>query len=127
MSGHLGYGLHSDEIINRLAMDYPNAEISIWTQVMLVLSLCVVLISTVNYLLQDDQKQDIKTIFIGLGMMVWSLVLHIYARFGGFDFEGAIWLCAVISIVGGANGLAVLKLLRFLIYKKIKRKWKMTI
>ena len=54
-------------------MDYPNAEIWLWTQVMLVLSLCVVLISTVNYLLQNDQKQEIKTIFIGLGMMVWSL------------------------------------------------------
>ena len=63
-------------------MDYPNAEIWLWTQVMLVLSLCVVLISTVNYLLQNDQKQGIKTIFIGLGMMDWSLVLHIYARFG---------------------------------------------
>ena len=119
MSGHLGYGLRSDEIINKLAMDYPNAEICLWTQVMLVLSVCVVLISTVNYLLQNDQKQDIKTIFIGLGMMVWSLVLHIYARFGGFDFEGAdktIWLCAVIPIIGGATGLTVLKLLRFLIY-----------
>lgn len=28
-------------------MDYPNAEIWLWTQVILVLSLCVVLISTV--------------------------------------------------------------------------------
>ena len=111
-------------------MDYPNAEIWLWTQVMLVLSLCVVLISTVNYLLQNDRKQEIKTIFIGLGMTVWSLGLHIYARFEGFDFESGditIWLCAVIPIIGGANGLAVLKLLRFLIYKKFIRKWKMTI
>ena len=101
-------------------MDYPNTELWIWTQVMLVLSVCVVLISTVNYLLKNDRKQEIKTIFIGLGIMVWSLVLHIYARFGGFDFEGAdmtIWLCAVIPILGGATGLAALKLLRFLIYK----------
>ena len=111
-------------------MDWANAEIYVWTQVMLVLSVCMILFSVINYLLQNDPKQDIKTIFIGLGMMVWSLVLHIYARFGGFDFEGAdktIWLCAVIPIIGGANGLAVLKLLKFLIYKKFKRKWEMTI
>lgn len=110
--------------------EWTNIEIMALVKALFMVSVCVVIISAVNYTAGNDKKQDIKTIFIGLGMMVWSLVLHICAEFGGFDFEGAdktIWLCAVIPIIGGANGLAVLKLLRFFIYKKIKRKWEMTI
>ena len=104
-------------------MDYPNAELLVWTQVMLVLSVCVILISVINYLLQNDPKQEVETIFIGLGMAVWSLGLHIYIKFQGFDIQGfegedmTIWLCAVIPIIGGATGLGFLKLVRLLIFK----------
>ena len=99
-------------------MDYPNAELLVWTQVMLVLSVCVILISVINYLLQNDPKQEVETIFIGLGMAVWSLGLHIYIKFQGFYIQGlegedmTIWLCAVIPIIGGATGLGILKLVK---------------
>ena len=104
-------------------MDYPNTEILVWTQVMLVLSVCVILFSVINYLLQNDPKQEVETIFIGIGMAVVSLGLHIYIKFQGFEIQGlegedmTIWLCAIIPIIGGAGGLAVLKLVKRLKYK----------
>ena len=104
-------------------MNYPITEIYIWTQVMLVLSVCVILFSVVNYLLQNDPKQEVETIFIGLGMAVWSLALHIYIKLQGFYIQGlegddmTIWLCAVIPIIGGVTGLGVLELVKRLKYK----------
>lgn len=104
-------------------MDYPNTEIWVWTQVMLVLSVCVILFSVINYLLQNDPKQEVETIFIGIGMAVVSLGLHMYIKFQGFEIQGlegddmTIWLCAVIPIIGGVTGLAVLKLVKRLKYK----------
>ena len=104
-------------------MDYPNAEICVWTQVMLVLSVCVTLFSVINYLLQNDPKQEVETIFIGLGMAVVSLGLHIYIKLEGFEIQGlegedmTIWLCAIIPIIGGATGLGFLKLVRLLRFK----------
>ena len=104
-------------------MDYPNAELLVWTQVMLVLSVCVILFSVINYLLQNDTKQEVDTIFIGLGMAVVSVGLHIYIKLQGLEIQGlegedmTIWLCAIIPIIGGATGLGFLKLARMLRFK----------
>lgn len=104
-------------------MDWTNAEIYVCTQVMLVISVCVILFSVINYLLQNDPKQEVETIFIGLGMAVLSLGLHIYIKLQVFDKQilesedMTIWLCAVIPIIGGVVGLGILKLVKRLKYK----------
>ena len=97
-------------------MDYPNAELLVWTRVMMVLSICVVLTSFVNYLLKNEREQEIKSIFIGFGMGGVSLGLYLYVKFVGFDIQQCegedmtIWLCVVIPVIGGAIGCVLRKM-----------------
>ena len=100
----------------------------VFLKVLIALSDCIIIISVMNYLIGNDKKQEIETIAMAIGMLFWSLVLWMYFDKNiHYDSLLKLYIGILIPIIGGANGLAVLKLLRFLIYKKFKRKWEMTI
>ena len=100
----------------------------VFLKVLIALSGCIIIISIMNYLIGNDKKQEIETIAMAIGMLFWSLVLWLYFDKNiHYDSLLTLYIGILIPIIGGANGLVVLKLLRFLIYKKFKRKWEMTI
>ena len=103
-------------------------DMVVFLKVLIALSGCIIIISVMNYLIGNDKKQEIETIAMAIGMLFWSLVLWLYFDKNiHYDSLLTLYIGILIPIIGGANGLAVLKLLKFLIYKKFKRKWKMTI
>ena len=103
-------------------------DMVVFLKVLMALSSCIIIISVMNYLICNDKKQEIETIAMAIGMLFWSLVLWLYFDKNiHYDSLLTLYIGILIPIIGGANGLAVLKLLKFLIYKKFKRKWEMTI
>lgn len=103
-------------------------DMVVFLKVLIALSGCIIIISVMNYLIGNDKKQEIETIAMAIGMLFWSLVLWLYFDKNiHYDSLLTLYIGILIPIIGGANGLVVLKLLRFLIYKKFKRKWEMTI
>ena len=93
-------------------------DMVVFLKVLIALSGCIIIISVMNYLIGNDKKQEIETIAMAIGMLFWSLVLWLYFDKNiHYDSLLTLYIGILIPIIGGANGLVVLKLVRLLRFK----------
>ena len=104
--------------------EWTNIEIMILVKVLFMVSVCVVIVSAVNYTAGNDKKQELQQMFIGLGMAVTTVLDGIFLRKTVLDgFVVALCIGIQIPVTGFLFGICVQKLYK-LYFGKEKQKIK---
>ena len=94
----------------------------VFFKVLIALSGCVIIISAINYWLDNDKQQEIQSISIGCGILFCSLILWLYFnKYANNEFSLLLYIGTFTPVVGGSVGLIGLKLFRY-IYDKHRKK-----